>query len=612
MTSPYSSPSELSSPFHAPGGRSFLPPLLILPIIVLLPLVLALVLAGGVYLLAASQATHTVYLVNGLDEPYTVSVDGEEIELAPRNPRKVEGLDAEVEVEVLEESLDIPRRVFDVSAGLGMLASQVVVINPDRLAVLEWEEVVYTHDPTSTNTGSFQYKLNEDIYRFENIRYLFEKSPDTAETPPFSMEAVHTRLGLSEEPPETAVLYAGGPEQTLSYVRRVLEHLPEEEGARVLESSAYMIEAEEYFDLIRPRLDRTPVDVPLHETYQGFMKDSFPVHDLKAEYQDLLDRNPESGDLHYLLARLIDDYKESNSLLVKSVKGESPSYHGAMEIARRLLVRGQFDEAYRYARPAMKALGEENERYHLLWEDILLSQGRVGEYITRVEESLDAEAWTYEERASNVIVLLARQNRLEEARDLARKVESILRSSYSPEYAEYYGGYMEALMSYGQGEWLAYLRKMEDLDGSGEDYEFLMQTGDLREAWDMMEYWGDGWGVDYLLLYALATSAGQSVVAKDGLRVGLENLDWEGGPSAKAAAEIFRRGKAPSQEEILALDLLPQDKRVVVTALGLYYPEARDDAFALARRLNYSPLHPHVLIERIVGNSDTGGGGESP
>jgi hypothetical protein len=46
--------------------------------------------------------------------------------------------------------------------------------------------------------------------------------------------------------------------------------------------------------------------------------------------------------------------------------------------------------------------------------------------------------------------------------------------------------------------------------------------------------------------------------------------------------------------------MAPQEKLLALTALGVHDPAAREPCFALARKLNFDPRFPHLLIEQVL------------
>ena len=145
-----------------------------------------LVLLGlvGVYLAAAAIGGHSrkVFLVNGLNKPYAVAVNGKEHKLTPNGATPIEIPEGDVQVEFRdpEVSGDPIQLQIETPFFSRPFLNRTFVLNPDRLAVLIQEQVEYSATPVNTN---LPYKLlvGESLYVLDGIDYPFVDFPPTLE-----------------------------------------------------------------------------------------------------------------------------------------------------------------------------------------------------------------------------------------------------------------------------------------------------------------------------------------------------------------------------------------------------------------------------------------------
>jgi hypothetical protein len=65
-------------------------------------------------------------------------------------------------------------------------------------------------------------------------------------------------------------------------------------------------------------------------------------------------------------------------------------------------------------------------------------------------------------------------------------------------------------------------------------------------------------------------------------------------------ALLLRQSDPPTVDEVTAIPLYPQQKRIVMAALGWRHPDRRADFFLWARRMNFDPAFPRLLIEKVT------------
>jgi hypothetical protein len=78
------------------------------------------------------------------------------------------------------------------------------------------------------------------------------------------------------------------------------------------------------------------------------------------------------------------------------------------------------------------------------------------------------------------------------------------------------------------------------------------------------------------------------------------NIYSEGTPREQRAAAMLVSATPPTAAELDALELLPEEKRVLCVALGQKFPAERARCFSLAQKLNFMRSFPHHLLKQAM------------
>ncbi len=150
------------------------------PVLLCAAAALGLILAGvGVWLGAWKFGGHPVHLANGLDTPYTATVNGTAVALPANGHAVVKVRQGRVTVQSTGPGVSIEDQSFDFSVPL-IGARPTVVVNPDRVALLSHEGQQYSaHIAREYGSGQDLHpKSGELAYRLEPAAdYFFEPFP---------------------------------------------------------------------------------------------------------------------------------------------------------------------------------------------------------------------------------------------------------------------------------------------------------------------------------------------------------------------------------------------------------------------------------------------------
>jgi hypothetical protein len=169
----------------------------------------------------------------------------------------------------------------------------------------------------------------------------------------------------------------------------------------------------------------------------------------------------------------------------------------------------------------------------------------------------------------------------------------------------------DAVRAYCSGDPNRFVTFSEQSESPRELFPAHLTAGRIEPAEKCLAQTSDKEAGSHLLLYLAASRAGEKGVADRHLRAACELLakgDWESRQYGKALA-----GEAALPlPHLLRLRMSPQEKLVLVTALGVRDPASREPCFALARKLNFDPRFPHLLIADVLSNADSINSRRSP
>lgn len=572
----------------------------------LLPVVVGLVFGGFAIASHLASKSAPIYLVNGLDRPYTVSVGGKTIELPPGQP--VETRVPEGEVRVDAPDLPLPEAERSVVRRIErdfwerLFVESADVFNPDRVAVIAREHAEYVEVPDPNAPGiPANYHVGEPYYRFPETDYLFEEFPEEV-TLRDRKSIVKSRLAVQVVAPTMKLLFAADSEAARAkLIELELAYAPDDPGLIAMAPSFLAEEA--YLRIARPRLDARPAAIPWHRVYQEWSAEHHPDHDLEGEYRSALAAAPEDASLLYLLGRVAKNREEGRALFRASAEKDPPCAFGLYALAYEAIRRADFEVGLDMARKALAIEPANSDFANAEWE-AMLGAGRYAELIERVRGAGENEYLPLSEDALHCLA-----GDLDAARAaLEKQIAELGGSEVPPEAIERHRTFFSDRWTYIQGDaaaWGELSAKRSAPEDLESDVWTLLALGDVEKAARALEgaeEWSEDWlHTERLVLYMEATRAGKDEIARsalDGAIVELREISRDHG----RAAEILAAETPGTIEDLTALGSPPGELRVLLAAFGTRFPERREESHDLARKLNYSPDFPFAELKRILGD----------
>ncbi|MHC4623821.1 MAG: tetratricopeptide repeat protein [Planctomycetota bacterium] len=564
------------------------------------PAVLALVLA--IYIGAAYRAgrSQDVYFVNGLSRPYTVKVNRAAHLLRPLRPVNVSVPEGPVVVEVADGP-NVPSRTFEVrtSFWLRPFVKKTFVINPDGVAPVLLEKTYYAPDNVLVPPDEHTVYVGDSFYEFDRPDYVFEVFPEKLTVSTDRKKLAKERLCLPEaeaaQPEEIAnmVMEVYGAE-AVEMFRRHVEYEPEE--GIYVHYYYSMVEPNEFIRTAQGGLEVRPVAVDLHRLYQEAMESAEPDYNITAEYNRLLEKEPENARLQYLFGRVARDPNQAQRLFEQSVSSENPCLYGYYALGYHKMGMGQFEEGLELARKAM-TIGPDILVFSAWYRSILEAAGHYDELMQEYKKERERDPEDFSLMAGQLDLLVI-QGKRKEAQEKFENWLEIMKGRLNVELVEELGKTMEARVAYLSGDLDDWVRLVGQRADESYQYAVALSRGEPVDEQEVERLQlKDAYA--YLVIYVGEERAGRSDAAERFLSKGVELLRRQGWEERRVS-RLLGGEQEPVVEEVCALAMEPKTKAIVLTAMGVKYPEQRQAYFELARRLNYNRHYPYLFLKSVL------------
>lgn len=612
QTEPPPLPRAADAPPTQPrGGRGKKPWLAALGVLLGIGVLLGMSAFGWV-----AGGKSRVILISGLGEPYTVTIDGAPHALAPFERKDLGRLPRGPHT--VRAVLPAPGSpVFEAAVTLGRKnktsAAPLVVINPDRLALVYEEKMKY--GSKDENDYSFNLHPNAAVLELRHPDYVFKPFPDK----------ISVKTGASRVRTRVAWLDASMP-----FLRR-MEIIESNNGAETARAHlmhagaltpsdiavlgcAQTLNPGAARDFFAQHLDTRPVIVHLHRFYQEYMSRRDPERDLVAEYRARLARHPDDGALHYLTARLLADIDESRAGLKLALQATPPCPHAWAALAYADQNEGRFEQALETASHGLatiRARAKDAPRdlpladgLAAMRRDMLVATGQLDNALAETKRAHDQNPEDFQ-LAKTFFLLqgLCRRPETEATEALEKFSREMTARDYAAESVKNASITLKACRAYGRGDMAECINLSKGRDADSTDVvakiELALSEGDMPTARALLADQPSLYSRYWFLLQILASRGGDDGLAAECFGKALAELATEG-TEARALGEALARGRVPDAAALLRINLPPSEKRVIACALGWRDAANRAEYFALAKKMNFDPAFPCQLLKQAM------------
>ena len=570
---------------------SFILPNFIFPAIVVLGLMLYIISS---FLMGLSRE---VYLVNGLDTSYTVEINGKEVKLLPNIRETVKVREGIIKVDILDLDLEPDEKSMTVDIKTSFWSrpfnKPIYIINPDKVAVLQWQETQYAADEKD-NEGyepEYRYYTGQYFYELDKVDYLFTEFPESIEMGVRKIRKTQL-IQLSKSEIDTYfsdILASLGSDGAKSYLEARLNHDPDNELNIYLYLSYF--DPDSAIEFLKAGLDERPLLINWHRIYQTYMEIYKPMHDLHEEYSAYLEKEKDNKALYYLLSRTLLDPKEAEKLLIKSIEGNDPCPYGYYGLAYQKLSDGDYEQAFFYAQKAIEALPEQDS-VNMVWEEALWAQGEYDLLLEKNKQQQRLNPYDGASIAQEVCLYMAKGDLDSAKNTISTFINRI--SSLDSDVSKSWEKYLNGVLAYCSGDVTKYVNSIEELESSQFTFEKAFIKGDFDNA-SKIAVDNDFVATYFLLLY-LADNNPDS--ASRYLQQAIDKFK-KGDKTDQLLADYLSGERSFDLDEVKSIVVLPDTKCIVMAALGKLNPDYQEDLYTFAKKLNYKNVFPYHFINRL-------------
>jgi hypothetical protein len=548
-----------------------------------------------------------VWLVNGLDRGYDVSIDGKTHHLMPHEARQVPVSEGQVHLASADPTTPFPDQTIRVTTPLltRAFAKPVIVVNPDRTALVYEEEAAFVREAPKSLDEMGRHKLvaGAALYQFDKVDYAFEDFPDSVSGADGSAKVLKKKIALwtigSPIQQTRLIEKEAGHEAAVTFVKNLAMCNPEDQSAMML--LATVMPHNQIVSFLRSRLDVRPVQVVWHRTYQQIVTQVEPKYDLIGQYRAMVKAEPDNSSLMYLLARVVPDRAESEKWLRKSTNCAYPSGYGFFALAYRDLSRGDFENALIAAQEAATLLPD-NLDAKAVEAEALTATGHYDRLLNRAREA-QAHSPTDPRPVMQEIQLLALQKDPAQAQRVRQAFISRASAPGKEAMIQRFALASSAMIEYAGGNLPQFLATLEHGQLTfDEHFEYDLSLGRIDDAAADLSTNPGALAGEHLTLAVTALDAGRYDVASRQLQLASAGYA-KGDNEMRRVAQWLAQQDAPNPDDVCDVALMPDQKRLLLAAMGLKDPMHRERYFRAAAALNYDRAFPYLEVKQVLDNS---------
>ena len=500
-----------------------------------------------------SNTPDAAYLINGLEVPYKVRVNGRVFTLYPHRSFKTDAVHfGSNTIEPESGSLPIEPVTFEVSSDFSQRAFDdvVVVVNPDKAALIDWERTLYGTSSSDKDGFTFRISVGEPYYTFSDIDFVFKDFPQQIQLSGTN-NAYRTRVDTFHQSSVTETLSAllGNElsDQARTYLQNMLRYQCDD--AVAITAAQRLLASDDFLELAESHVHNRPIEIEWHRAYQTALEDR--GDDVESAYRELLAESPEDATLLYLLGRVCSDSEESVRCFQKAYSRPSPTGYAANALAYHYLLECDYPAALDWAQKALD-IDRDSENFNGMYSSALYANRNFERILFRAETQLSVDG-DDGSALFDRIYCLAKLGREQEARQSVSSFASNLkrRNQLSPEQLESLSASYLSLIPIARSDASEYLATKLPKDDAQTMFRRALVAGNTMDALDRLKEEDAPFTLyDRMTLCILLERNGDAARANDSLISVVQSLD-EGSANQRKWAKWLEGEGSPSRSEIL-------------------------------------------------------------
>lgn len=551
------------------------------------------------------------FLVNGLDVPISIEMDGqaEPIEVAAHGKTPIALAEGRHRARVVApERFDRPSE-FQIGGGLvaRWFSGTIFIIDPTRSAAVNWERNTYAvHERDRGYENRFY--VAQPFLALENIDFPFEEFPNEVEMDSGSRTKDKIGLSLWEGSAVELAIVLPSALEDASALDFYESHLPFQEDQQTLLTlyfqSAFKHDAlSRCRDYLGKRVDQRPVNLDWHRAYQHVDELMGDHDELVRQYDSWLAAEPDNSTLLYLRGRLEPLAPDSIVWFERALKVDPHNAHAESALANEFLTSGRFEEGLNAVNKALEANPDLDSALDVR-ESLLLATSDLRTLERQARAAINEQPLNF--GAQQLLMKIAvMQGNVAQAKRIQEEFAAVVHRDWptDPHELVLLSEYRLAALQGDGALARSCAQKFSDNDKHWQAaFGAELLAGELEKAGQSLANMPDlGKGYDDLSLSLAYTAQGNEAEARRWRAAAVEHLAM-GDYGDRLAAELLAQAEAGDfdAERALQLTLEPEDKMLVLAAVADQSGERRGEVLELAEKLNFEPGIRHALLKKVL------------
>lgn len=537
-----------------------------------------------------------VHLTNGTAAPYSVEINGTEYEIPPFDNRRISLDEGEYTLTMKSNNSKLQSQTFKLKTPFFSrpFVNTEFVLNPDHQAIVYKKKIIYSEYPSEHSENPFTYYSGDLLYSFTDIDYPFYTAPKSIEINEGSTITKYSLALIDDFDAQWGPIDAAVRVLDSESYRKFLESYFSENpnSIKALRALPSVLGTDSTIEMIKPFLDQIPVLTEVHRLYQDEMELAQRDASLLNEYKERLSKSPENSDLLYLTGRLLTGDK-ANGYYEKAISGSAPNAYAYNALAWEYTAQGNFRKALPYVEKAV-SLDSVNANFRSLYRDLLLSQKKFTTLLNVNKEDLEKSPNSYE-FWGNKVAYLSLTGKNKDIPQTVSQYMSLLKADQIVDTSGYLN-YLNMMIAVSKNDKKETAKLCKEMSM----YHFIAELldGNIHRADSILSSVEDETPYNHLLLYSAAKQSGNGEIASARLKNAVAALEKGSKEEIRVAKALS--GSSFSIDEISKLGFYPSTKILVLTALGVTYPDQRQKAFSEAKKFNFILSPTQLLINSMI------------